>query len=107
MSKLDLFTAVLCALSAIRLILFARAGSTHRPYASLLAYLLIVATGALALLILFGLVHGTSWPQLLINAVFTAALWAVRGNVVELFRHVDPYAADCRLLALLRKTTWF
>lgn len=107
MSKLDLFTALLCALSALRLILFARAGSTHRPYASLLAYLLIVATGAMALLILFGLARGTSWPQLVINAVFTTALWAVRGNVVELFRRVDPYAADCHLVALLRKKTWF
>lgn len=103
----DTLNAAVCGMATLRLILFAHDGRVHRPWASLLAYLLVVAFGAMALLIIAGLYHGTSLPQLLVNAIFAAAIWAVRGNVVELFRHADPFASDCKLLGLLRKPTWF
>ena len=43
-----LFSAAIC----LRLILFRREGGTHRPLASLLAYLLTVSSGAMAIAIL-------------------------------------------------------
>lgn len=103
---LDHITAIVCSLAALRLIMFERAGSAHRPYASLLAYLLTVAFGALALLILFGQVRGTSWPQFAINLASAGAIWTVRGNVVELFRRSGGFS-DGWFVNLIRRTTWF
>lgn len=105
MTALDLATAVLCGLTAARLLLFARAGAAHRPYAGLLAYLLIVAFAGQALLIAFGQVRDTSAPQAFIDLVITAAIWSTRGNVVELFRPLHSHRAPL-LMRLLRRETW-
>ncbi|QND84652.1 Putative phage holin [Chromobacterium vaccinii] len=99
------FTAALCAACCLRLILFARRGAAHRPWAGALAYLLTVAFGALAIAALLGQPAAAGWAQLLINIVFAAALFSVGGNVVELFRP----ASDSRpsfILRILRRETW-
>jgi putative flippase GtrA len=96
--------ALLCAFVALRLLLFRRGDASHRPAANLLAYLLIVAAGAVPLLTLFDRAPATGWPQLILNAVLTAAVFAVRGNVVELFRPVSQ--PESWLTRFLRKTTW-
>ncbi|OHX15321.1 hypothetical protein BI343_02970 [Chromobacterium amazonense] len=92
------------ALLALVLLAFQRGSSQHRPWASLLAYLLIVAAGAVAVLRLFGRHELAELPQLFINLALLLALIAQRGNVVELFRNSGP--RQSRLALLLRKETW-
>lgn len=105
MTGLPLFNALLCAACCLRLILFARSGATHRPWASALAYLLIVAFGSIALLATFGRPSPISWPQLLLNLVLAGAVFSVGGNVVELFRPVNDNRQSF-ILRLLRRETW-
>ncbi|SCU94266.1 conserved membrane hypothetical protein [Cupriavidus necator] len=86
MTLLFLIQAALCALIAARLLLFRRDGATHRPWASRLAYLLVVLAGAVTIGVLFGRYE---WALLALNgitAVMCLAVYAVRGNIVELFR---------------------
>ncbi|TCP13764.1 putative 3TM holin [Crenobacter luteus] len=105
MIDLQIVNAVLCAACCLRLILFARSGGTHRPWASALAYLLIVAFGAIALLALFGRAPAIGWPQLVINMVVIAALFSVDGNVIELFRPASDNRQSL-ILRLLRREKW-
>lgn len=105
MNALQLINALICAACCLRLILFARSGATHRPWASALAYLMIVAFGAMAVLTVFGMAPAISWPQLVLNLVLAAAVFSVGGNVVELFR---PYGSNTQplILRLLRREKW-
>lgn len=117
-----LINALLCAAICLRLILFRRAGGAHRPLASLLAYLLTVASGAVALGALLLLLMpaastatATATIQLLLacisraqtvlNLVLCAAIFAMRGNVVELFRRSDD-TTDNPITRWLRKEKW-
>lgn len=95
---------LVAALLALVLLAFQRGSSAHRPWASLLAYLLIVAAGAVAVLRLFGHASLADLPQLFINLALLLALIAQRGNVVDLFRNGGP--RQSRLAILLRKATW-
>ncbi|WP_043615167.1 phage holin family protein [Chromobacterium violaceum] len=97
--------AALCAACCLRLILFARRGAAHRPWASALAYLLTVAFGALAIAALIGQPAAGGWAQLLINIVLAAALFSVDGNVVELFRPASGNRQSF-ILRILRRETW-
>ena len=94
--------AALCALMAARLLAFRKRAGHHLPRASALAYLLIVAAAAVPLLALFG--QTTLAPRLVIDAVLCAAVWAVRGNVLELFRRSDENGG---VAGMLEKRTWF
>ncbi|CAJ0709327.1 hypothetical protein LMG19089_04952 [Ralstonia edaphis] len=86
MKALFIVQAVLCALIALRLLLFKREGAVHRPWASRLAYGLVVLTGAVTIGVLFGRYDWALLAQNGITAVLCVAVFAVRGNVVELFR---------------------
>ena len=86
MKNLFIVQAVLCALIALRLLLFKREGAAHRPWASRLAYGLVVLTGAVTIGVLFGRYDWALLAQNGITAVLCIAVFAVRGNVVELFR---------------------
>lgn len=102
---LDVINALLCIACCLRLILFSRSGASHRPWASALAYLLIVAFAALAITTLLNSAAVIGLAQLLLNTVLIAALFSVGGNVVELFRP----ASDNRqsfILRLLRREKW-
>lgn len=101
---LNLITALLLAIATLRLILYTRDGASHRPYASLLAYLLIVAFSACALLLAIS-TQPISWPQFVINLVFVGAVLSTGGNVVELFRPVSGNRQPL-ILRLLRRETW-
>ena len=105
MINIHLLNAILCAACCLRLILFARSGATHRPWASALAYLLIVAFGAIAVLTLFGRTQDIGVPQLVINMVVLTALLSVGGNVVELFRPTSDNRQSF-ILRLLRREKW-
>lgn len=97
--------SLICGACCLRLILFARSGTSHRPWASVLAYLLIVASGTLALTALLGQAVAIGWAQLLLNIVLAAALFSVSGNVVELFRPVNDNRQSL-ILRILRRETW-
>ena len=86
MKILFIVQALLCALIALRLLLFKREGAAHRPWASRLAYVLIVLAGAVPIGVLFG---RNDWALIALTgivALLCLAVFAVRGNVVELFR---------------------
>jgi len=86
MKILFIVQALLCALIALRLLLFKREGAAHRPWASRLAYALIVLSGAVPIGVLFG---RNDWALIALTgivALLCLAVFAVRGNVVELFR---------------------
>lgn len=94
--------AGLCALIVIRLLLFRRAGGAHRPWAARLAYLLIVMSGTVVIGVLFGCYEWALAAQCGITAVLCVALYAVHGNVVELFRITGLHGDDDREPFLLR-----
>lgn len=103
---LTYITAFLCALGALRLILYTRGGADHRPYASFLAYALIVSFSASSILMTFNHQH-VSWPQFIINAVFVCAVFSTGGNVVELFRPTTNPNQDSFILRLIRSKRWW
>ncbi len=86
MKALFIVQALLCALIALRLLLFKRDGAAHRPWAARLAYGLVVLTGAVTIGVLFGRYDWALAAQNGITAMLCIAVFAVRGNVVELFR---------------------
>jgi uncharacterized membrane protein YccC len=96
--------AALCALIAIRLLLFRRAGAAHRPWAARLAYVLIVLTGAVTIGVLFGRYDWAMLAQSGITAVLCLAVYAVRGNVVELFRRAEADGGWSWLVRFLRRS---
>ncbi len=100
MSTALLINAVLCALACGRIVAYRRQGATYYPLASLLAYLLALLMGSVPILTLLGHYHEPELPELLISGVFCASIWAVRGNVVDLFRTAQ---AEGYLSRLLRK----
>lgn len=107
MKVLFMIQALLCALIAIRLLFFRRNGAAHRPWAARLAYALIVMAGAVAIGVLF---ERYEWALVALNGILVVlcvAIYAVRGNVVELFRitGLDPDCnAESCLVRLLRKS---
>ncbi|MBP0633285.1 phage holin family protein [Cupriavidus sp. AcVe19-1a] len=104
MTILFLIQAALCALIAIRLLLFRRAGAAYRPWASRLAYVLIVLAGAVPIGVLFGRYEWAMLAQSGITAVLCLAVYAVRGNVVELFRMTEADGGCSWLVRFLRRS---
>jgi hypothetical protein len=105
MTFLDLVNDLLCAACCLRLILFARHGSSHHPWASVLAYLLIIAFGAMVILPWLDRSVGYGLAQLLLNGVLIGALFAAKGDVTTLFKpraHHRPSS----LLRILKRRTW-
>lgn len=101
----DAITLAAASYIAVRLLLFTRGQSMYRPWASLLAYCLIVACAALGILLLAGHDSSTAWPQAAINVVLALAVASTGGNVVALFRP-DGGNRQHPVLRLLRKETW-
>ncbi|WP_199103178.1 phage holin family protein [Aquitalea sp. ASV11] len=100
---LQLLNISICLLMAFTLLCFRRQGAAYRPFASLLAYLLLLSTTSIALLQLLGLPEHSKLPQLFINLVLLLALLAQRGNVAEVFRNSSR---ESRLANWLRKEKW-
>lgn len=80
---------LLCAAIVLRVLLYRRGDSIHRPIAAGIAYLLIIAAGWMAIDTGYALVTGgvdtTNLAELFMLAILLAALIASRGNVVALF----------------------
>ncbi|SPK73048.1 phage holin family protein [Cupriavidus taiwanensis] len=98
MTSLFLVQGGLCALLAARLLLFRRDGAAHRPRAAWLAYVLVVLAGAVTISVLFGRYEWAMLAQNGITAVLCLAVFAVRGNVVELFRTAGTADSGCTWL---------
>lgn len=86
MSLLTFCNALICALISLRLIFYRRSGARHRPWASRLAYALILASGYVPIEALLGSPPAVGWSSLAINLVLCIAVWSTRGNVCDLFR---------------------
>lgn len=86
MTILAILNALFCALIAARLLAFRRCGATFRPWASRLAYVLIVVTASVPIRAVFGLYSHADFSEVAINAILCISIFAVRGNIMELFR---------------------
>lgn len=89
---MTILNAVLCALICLRLLAYRRAGARHKPFASALAYVLILATAWVVIRTVFGRPPAAGIETVAINTVFCIATWAVRGNVCDLFRAPVPWS---------------
>lgn len=78
--------ALICAVTAIRLMTFRRGKSTHNRLMGWLAWLLTVSTGAVTIRVLTGEYFYTDWTEVLINLLLCVAVCRVRGNVGHLLR---------------------
>lgn len=80
---------LLCTAIVLRVLLYRRGDSIHRPIAAGIAYLLILAAGWMAIDAAYALATGgrggTSLAELFMLAILLAALINGRGNVVALF----------------------
>jgi len=103
MTTLFLIQAALGALLALRLLMFQRDGGAHRPWAARMAYVLIVLAGAVPIGVLAGRYDWSLAALTGILAIVCAAVFAVRGNVVELFRIAGAGSAS-RLVRFLRRS---
>lgn len=88
-----LVDVIVCALIFLRIVFFNRAGATHRPLAALLAYVIALAAGCEALMLVLWLVPPPAPGSVVLHAVLLLALIASRGNVLHLFR--TPEAENC------------
>jgi len=102
MNKLYMLQALLCAPIALRLLFFRRDGGAHRPWAAWLAYFLIVTSGTVVIGVLFGRYEWALMAQNGIMTVLCVAIFAVRGNVVELFRITGIHADGDKESPVLR-----
>lgn len=78
--------ALACGLMAIRLVAFRRNGAGYSRSASFCAYLLIVASGTVAIRILFGEYAEVDPAETLLNIALCVAMFAVKGNVRHFIR---------------------
>lgn len=95
------FDALICAAICLRVFFFRRAGSVYRPLASLIAYLIIIAAGAVPLRALMNDLPAPSLADIGLHLVLCLAIFAARGNVVELFH--TSVAENC-IYRIIRRT---
>lgn len=83
---LQLFNAAICTGIAVRVLLFRREGARHRRWGGWLAYLLIVVAASVPIRTFYGYHITTDWAEVIIKAIFLAALIKTKGNVVQIFK---------------------
>ena len=94
---LDIINFAICTLICLRLLAYRKQGAQHHSLASLLAYIIIITSGGIAIRSLFGL-HEANLYDLVMNAVLCLAIFAAKGNVVDLFRTADGENAISKLI---------
>lgn len=78
--------AAVCAVTCLSVLMYERGGAAYSRWKSLVAYLVVVATGYIVLRTIFGLYHAPVDPsEFLLNLVVCAAMLVSRGNVSALF----------------------
>lgn len=83
---------LLCTAIVLRVLLYRRGESAHRPIAAGIAYLLIIAAAWMAIDAAYALAGGrsdTNVAELFLLSILLAALVSSRGNVVALFWNGD------------------
>lgn len=78
--------AVICAVTAIRLMTFRRGNASHNRLMGWLAWLLTVSAGSVTIRVLTGDYNYTDWTEVLINLLLCVAVCRARGNVGQLLR---------------------
>lgn len=81
-----LLNAIICAGIAIRVLLFRREGARHRWWGGWLAYVLIVVAASVPIRTFYGYHVSVDWSEIIIKAIFLAALIKTKGNVVQIFK---------------------
>ncbi|EIQ2250103.1 phage holin family protein [Escherichia coli] len=81
-----LINAIICAGIAVRVLLFRRDGARHRRWGGWLAYLLIVVAASVPIRTFYGYYISADWSEVILKAVFLAALIKTKGNVVQIFK---------------------
>lgn len=85
-SPLLLINAIACSLVFIRLFFYRRRGASYSWLGSVCAWVLMVASAAITIQIIFNLYPTPNWAETLINAAFCLAVLVARGNVMQLAR---------------------
>lgn len=78
--------AIICAITAMRLLTFRRGKAQHNWLMGCVAYALTVANAAVTIRVITGEYFYTDWTEVLINLLLCAAVCRVRGNVGHLFK---------------------
>ncbi|EIZ8816841.1 TPA: phage holin family protein [Cronobacter sakazakii] len=81
-----LVNAIICGAIACRVLFFKREGRRHRWWGGWLAYLLVVVTASIPIRTFYGAYMVADWSEVVINAIFLAAVLRTRGNVVQIFK---------------------
>lgn len=90
---LTLVNGVMCGAICARLLSYRRKGAKYKRWASLLAYLMIVATGGIAIRIALGAYRAVDFSECLLNIVLCIAVFTARGNVCDILR-APPRAGE-------------
>ncbi len=88
MHPLDLLLFTVCAATCARLLFYRRAGARFKRHISLLAYLLIVLTGSIALSLATGKITSDDLPSIAIIALIAlcAVIFYTHGNIAQVLR---------------------
>lgn len=79
------FDSFVCSAICLRLIFFRRDGATYRPLAGAIAYIIIIAAATVPLRALLGTAPAPGYADIVLHLVLALAIFAARGNIVELF----------------------
>lgn len=86
--NLDYLNAGICAAIAIRLMLFRQGECAHKWSYSILAYILIVASGIISIQILMHqYTHVYIW-EVIMNSIICVGVFMARGNVAKLIGRI-------------------
>ncbi|NLS53760.1 phage holin family protein [Hafnia alvei] len=78
--------AIVCFLTALRMMTFQRKDSDHNWVGSVFAYVLIVACAAVTIRIITGDIIKINPAETLINITLCVSLFLSRGNVMHFFK---------------------
>ncbi len=74
--------AIVCLLIALRLMFYQR-GKNHRPWVSLVAYIIILASAYIAFRIFYHQYEQVDFSEFLLNVSILIAVWRAKGNIVK------------------------
>lgn len=85
-SLLALAHAAVCAILCFSLINYQRDGARYRRWASILSYVMIVASGGVVIRVLTGSYAEIDLAEFVLNSALCAGVVAMRGNVSRLLK---------------------
>lgn len=79
-----------CTAIVLRLMFFRKPGAKHNPWASWLAYLIILAYASVPFRYFYDFYGHPHWGSVTINLIICAAVFRARGNVAQIFHVLRP-----------------